>query len=394
MTLEQDIINSIKSVIGDHDVPVPLHEPLFSGNEKSYVGDCVDSGWVSSVGEYLTRFENNLAEFCGTNYAVGVVNGTSALHIALKLSGVRAGDEVLVPALTFVASANAISYCAASPNFIDSENERLGLDPQKLRLYLKNNTKSSQDGLINKQTGARIAALMPVHIFGHPVDIQALEDIAGEYELPLIYDAAEALGSKYQGQSVFSNKLSATSFNGNKIMTTGGGGAILSDDEELANHVKHLVNVAKQAHPWEFYHDELGYNYRMPALNAALGCAQLEQLPKFLDHKRVLAKRYLDVMDGHNDFKILKEPEDSKSNYWLNALILDDLSVRDEILQNLHDHKLFCRPIWQLMTDLPMYKNAPRDNLDCAVNIQKRVINLPSSVHLSSSYNAIKDDAA
>jgi perosamine synthetase len=366
-----------------------LHEPFFIGNEWKYVKDCIDSGWVSSVGRYVEQFEQQLAEFSGVRRAVAVVNGTAALHIALKVVGVRENDEVIVPALTFVATANAVTYCGATPHFVDSEERTLGLDPYKLEKYLKDIAIIQGDSCINKNTGRRIKAVVPMHTFGHPVDLEPLVEVCEKYKLVLVEDAAEALGSYYKGKHIGSfGKVAAVSFNGNKIITTGGGGAILTNDDELANYAKHLTTTAKVSHPWEFIHDHIGYNYRLPNLNAALGCAQLEQLEKFIEMKRELANRYKQVLESVAGVTFFVEPEFAKSNYWLNAIILDEelIHERDRILQVLNDEGIMCRPVWKPLHQLEIYQHCPRMDLSTTEKLARSVINIPSSAKLGGDH--------
>ena len=286
------IINALKAVLPAGGMPVPLHEPSFGGNEWLYVKECIDTGWVSSVGKFVDRFEQQLADYTGVKHAVAVVNGTAALHVCLKLVGVEQEDEVLTPTLTFIATANAISYCGATPHFVDSDEATLGLDPQKLGLYLQEIAEIRPEGCFNKKTGRRIKAVLPMHTFGHPVDLDPLVEICRSYQLELVEDAAESLGSYYKGRHTGNwGKVSALSFNGNKVITTGGGGAILTNDEKLGKLAKHLTTTARGPHKWSFIHDQIGFNYRLPNINAALGCAQMELLPKFLE-SRISAIRY------------------------------------------------------------------------------------------------------
>jgi perosamine synthetase len=377
-----EILNTLKSVIGQSEDFVPLHEPTFSGKEWDYVKECLDTGWVSSVGSYVDRFELMLAEYTGVKRAVAVVNGTAALHVCLVLAGVESGDEVLLPTLTFVATPNAISYCGAIPHFVDSEEATLGLDPHKLADYLENVAEVRNDECFNSITGRRIKAVVPMHTYGHPVDLDLLLEVCERYKLVLIEDAAESLGSYYKGKHTGQwGKLSALSFNGNKVITTGGGGAILTNDEELGALAKHLTTTAKVPHKWEFKHDMVGYNYRLPNINAALGCAQLEQLPGFLTQKRVLAQSYRQAFDNVDGLRFFTEPENAQSNYWLNTLLLDESASakRDELLELTNGSGIMTRPTWRLMHKLPMFKDCPRMDLAVAENLEKRLINIPSS---------------
>lgn len=379
------IINAIKSVIPDHKGPVSLHEPSLCGNAWAYVKDCLDSTWVSYVGQYVDQFESMLADFTGVKRVVAVVNGTAALHMALKLAGVEPGDEVFVPALTFVATANAVTYLGAMPHFVDSEERTLGLDPCKLKDYLKNIAKVNSDGCMNKFSGRRIKAVIPMHVFGHPVDLDTLIEVCKAYKIEMVEDAAESLGSYYKGTHTGNwGKLSILSFNGNKTITTGGGGAIITNDERLGKLAKHLTSTAKIPHRWEYRHDAIGYNYRLPNINAALGCAQMEQLPKFLEQKRRLADSYQNAFQGLSGVSFFTEPSFAKSNYWLNALLLDEAfsEKRDIVLERTNDIGIMTRPAWTLMNKLPMFKDCPAMDLGCAENLSKRLINIPSSSFL------------
>ena len=359
---------------------VPLHEPTFDDKELEYVTDCVKTGWVSSVGAYVTRFEEDLAKRVGVKRAVAVVNGTAALHIALKVAGVKTNDEVLMPALTFIATANAVSYTGAIPHFIDVSEKSLGVDPQKLDAYLEKIAVRQHDELLNKETGRVIRAVVPMHTFGHPVELDELMSVCDKYGLILIEDAAESLGSYYKGKHTGSfGKVNAMSFNGNKIATTGGGGAILTNDEQLADYAKHLTTTAKVPHRWEYVHDEIGYNYRMPNINAALGCGQLENLDDFLTMKRSLTDFYQQLVVKLEGIQLFKEPAYAKSNYWLQTLILDETVGRDEVLAYLNDRGIMSRPIWQPMHYLQMYKDCPRSDLSVIESLNKKIVNVPST---------------
>ena len=365
---------------------VALHAPEFGGNEWAYVKDCLDTGWVSSAGAYVDRFERELAAYCGVRRAVAVVNGTAALHVALRLAGVEPGDEVLVPALTFIATANAVAYCGATPHFVDSEARTLGMDPHALADYLER-TAEIRDGVCyNRATGRPLRGVLPMHTFGHPADLDALAAVAERFHLVLVEDAAEALGSFYKGRHVGRwGRLSTLSFNGNKTITTGGGGAILTDDDALADRAKHLTTTAKRAHPWRYDHDCVGYNYRLPNLNAALGCAQLEQLPAFLERKRALAHRYATAFEAVGGVRFVTEPAFARSNYWLNALLLDEAAAdqRDAILERTNAAGIMTRPVWTLMPHLPMYEACPRAELPVAERLERRLFNIPSSASLA-----------
>ena len=379
------IIKAIKRVIPGHKGPAALHEPCLGGNEWVYLKDCLDSTWVSYVGQYVDKFESMLADFKGVKKAVAVVNGTAALHIALKLAGVESGDEVFVPALTFVATANAVTYCGAIPHFVDSEERTLGIDPDKLKNYMKDIARINSNGCINKQTGRRIKAVIPVHVFGHPVDLDPLVEICNEYKIEMIEDAAESLGSYYKGKHTGNwGKLSILSFNGNKTITTGGGGAIITNDVGLGKLAKHLTSTAKIPHRWEYKHDYIGYNYRLPNINAALGCAQMEQLPKFLEQKRCLAGRFQNAFRGKEGISFFTEPSFARSNYWLNVLFLNEAfsDKRDEVLEKTNDSGFKTRPVWDLLKTLPIFQNSPAMDLSCGENLAKRIINIPSSPFL------------
>jgi aminotransferase in exopolysaccharide biosynthesis len=378
--LPQDIVHAIKSVVGDG--PHALHEPRFRGNEWIYLKECLDSTFVSSVGKFVDRFEGDLAAFTGAKRAVAVVNGTAALHVALLLAGVETGDEVLLPALTFIATANAVAYCQATPHFVDSEERSLGMDAHALRDYLAITTEMRDGHCINRSTGRVIRAMVPMHTFGHPVDIEALLAVAHDFHLQLIEDAAESLGSTLGGQHTGTFGMMGTlSFNGNKTITTGGGGAILTNDLELGKRAKHLTTTAKLLHRWNFVHDEVGYNYRLPNLNAALGCAQLEQLPGFLADKRHLFERYQSAFAGIKGVRLVAEPAGCRSNYWLQTLLLDEslADQRDAVLTATNDAGLMARPVWALMNRLSMYSNAPKAPLLVAESLERRLINIPSS---------------
>ena len=378
--LTLDVISALREVIGTGSVI--LHEPSFHGNEWIYLKECLDSTFVSSVGKFVDQFEEDLAHYTGSKYAVSVVSGTAALQIALKLAGVQADDEVLIPALTFVATANAVIYCNAIPHFVDSEEYTLGIDASKLREYLQENTSHYSGRCINNNTGRVIRALVPMHAFGHPCDMEGLLSIAQDFNLALVEDAAESLGSFYQGQHTGTFGLFGTlSFNGNKTITTGGGGAILTNNESLARHAKHLTTTAKLPHAWEFRHDEVGYNYRMPNINAALGCAQLEQLTFKLTSKRNLFNRYQAAFADIKGVTLFKEPQNCQSNYWLQTLVLDeDESVmRNLILESTNNDGIMTRPVWVLLSELTPFKHFPSMDLLTAHSLSARIVNIPSS---------------
>lgn len=365
--------------------PVALHEPEFSGNEWQYLKECIDTGWVSSVGKFVDRFESMLSDYTGAAHAIATANGTAALHVALLLAGVQPDDEVLIPALTFVATANAVAYCGATPHLVDSAYDSLGLDPKALDEYLKSISDPKDNSLINLVTGKTIRAVVPMHTFGHPVDMHGLCEVCHKYSLAIVEDAAESLGSTYHGKHTGRfGQISTLSFNGNKIVTTGGGGAILTDDPEIARRAKHITTTARTPHRWAISHDEIGFNYRMPNLNAALGCAQLEALPEFVDRKRRLARLYEEAFEGIEDATFVAEPVGTKSNYWLNAILLseDMAHTREDVLECLNDAGIMARPCWTLMHRLPMYQNCPRAPLPVAEDIERRLINLPSSAGL------------
>ena len=365
-----------------------LHEPEFTGNEWAYVKECIDTGWVSSVGKYVDEFERRLAEFTGAKYCIAVVNGTAALHVALEVVGVKRNDEVIVPALSFVATANAVSHCGAIPHFVDSSDSTLGIDPEALAAHLGSIAEIIGGELRNRKTGRRIAAVVPMHTFGHPVELAGLMEVAARFNLPVVEDAAESLGSYYQGRHTGTfGQLGTLSFNGNKIVTTGGGGAIITNDEELARRIKYLTTTAKQPHRWAFYHDAVAYNYRLPNINAALGCAQLEALPDFLDRKRRLAEHYRRVFAQFPDLHFVDEPNGSRSNFWLNTIRISninqtDMTRRDALLEAANDAGFQCRPVWTLLNKLPMYLDSPSAELPIARALEASLINLPSSPKL------------
>lgn len=361
---------------------IPLHEPKFVGNEKAYVLDCIDSTFVSSVGKYVDRFEHEMAKYTGARYAVATVNGTAALHIALKLAGVNQGDEVVTQSLSFVATCNAISYCGARPVFVDVDRETLGLSPESLSAFLSANTAQTANGCVNKITGQRISAVVPMHTFGLPCRIDEIAKICEEFGIPLIEDAAESLGSYYQGKHTGTfGKLAAFSFNGNKTITTGGGGMIITNDDALAKRAKHITTTAKVPHSYEFVHDEIGYNYRLPNINAALGCAQMESLPRLLESKRSIALAYAEFFSASN-VNFIAEPAQANSNYWLNALILEDKQARDVFLKELNDAGVMARPVWRLMNELTMFHDCQSSDLPNAKWLEERVVNIPSSARV------------
>jgi perosamine synthetase len=383
--IPEKVLRAIQSVIGSNSAS--LHEPEFNGNEEKYLHDCLKSSFVSSVGKYVDQFEKSLEDYTNANFAIAVSNGTAALHLSLKLAGVEEGHEVLIPALTFVATANAVTYCHATPHLVDVESLTLGIDPDKLFEYLNSSTKLRDGKCINKSTGKIISALVPMHTFGHPARMDELIEISKDFGLVVVEDAAESLGSLYKKRHTGTiGKIGALSFNGNKIITTGGGGAILTNNEKIAKHAKHLSTTARIGHKWEFKHDEIGFNYRMPNLNAALGCAQLENLQSKLDSKRVLNNKYVQAFAEFNEVAVFRETIDSKSNYWLNALMLDSGSEKylNAILEVTNSANIFTRPAWTPLNNLKMYKDLPASDLSCTSNLNKRIINIPSSPSLVS----------
>lgn len=376
------IIEFIKALYPNEN-PVPLHAPRFSGNEKKYLIDCIDTTYVSYVGKYVSRFEDEIRQFTGAKYAVAVSSGTAALHVALLLTEVAPGDEVITQPLTFVATANAISYCGAQPVFVDVERSTLGLDPEKLNDFLLNNGILKSDGkCYNKITGRKIAACVPMHTFGHPVRIDQIIEICQRYQIPVVEDAAEALGSFYKGQHAgTSGDIGSLSFNGNKPVTTGGGGMIITNDETRAAKAKHLTTTAKQPHPWEFVHDDVGYNYRMPNINAAVGCAQMECFAGVLENKRTTAQMYNQFFQEIG-IPFITEPAHARSNYWLNAIVLKDRQKREQFLAYSTEKGIQTRPVWTLMSHLPMYRHCQCTPLETAQWLEDRLVNIPSSARI------------
>lgn len=366
---------------------VPLHAPTFSGNEKKYLDECIDSTFVSSVGAFVDRFERDIAEYTGARRAVVCVSGTNALHMALMLAGVERDDEVLTQSLSFIATCNAISYIGAHPVFIDVDYDTMGLSPDALREWLEKHTvKDAGNVLRNKSTGRRVKSVVPMHTFGHPCRIDEIASICDEYCLELVEDAAESIGSFYKGKHTGTfGGIGAISFNGNKTITTGGGGMLLFNDEKLADLAKHLTTQAKVPSRWEFIHDHIGYNYRMPNINAALGCAQLEEISGFLASKRKTAEIYREFFASESGgIKFMAEPTESVSNYWLNAIAFPTREERDRFLQYSNDHGVMTRPIWELMWRLPMFEHCERDSQTNTVLLADTIVNLPSSVKLES----------
>lgn len=373
------IVEFIQDLYGTKDF-IPLHVPVFRGNEKQYLNECIDSTFVSSVGKFVDRFEEMVAEYTGAKKAVVCVNGTNALHIAMILVGVERDDEVITQALTFIATCNAISYIGAHPVFIDVDKDTMGLSPAAVEKWLSKNAVIKDNQCYNKRTGRRIKACLPMHTFGHPVHLDELVEVCERYHLELVEDAAESLGSFYKGKHTGTfGKVGAISFNGNKTITTGGGGMLLFQDEKLGNYAKHLTTQAKVPHRWEFVHDHIGYNYRMPNINAALGCAQMEQLDEILQNKRETAQEYNTFFAGIPEIEFFDEPDNSNSNFWLNAVILPDKEKQLEFLEFTNDRGIMTRPIWQLMNKLPMFLDCQTDTLENTEWFADRVVNIPSS---------------
>ena len=381
----QNVIGFIKELYGGADF-VPLSVPKFIGNEKKYLEECIDTTYVSSVGKFVDRFEEEIARYTGCKRAVVCVSGTNALHMSLMLADVKRDDEVLTQALTFVATCNALSYIGAHPVFLDVDKDTMGLSPRAVHEWLTNNSEQKKGECYNKRTGRRIKACVPMHTFGHPVHLDELGDILKEYHIELVEDAAESIGSLYKGKHTGTfGKVGALSFNGNKTITTGGGGMMLFNDEELGAYAKHLTTQAKVPHRWEFRHDHIGYNYRMPNINAALGCAQLENIELFVNNKRETAKTYEEFFRNVPDLDFFVEPENTRSNYWLNALIMKDKDAQSKFLQETNDNGVMTRPIWELMNRLPMFEKCQHDSLDNTIWLADRVVNIPSSVRLKKS---------
>lgn len=375
---QQAVVDLVRDIFGPDFIP--LHRPVFEGNEKQYLTDCIDSNFVSSVGAKVTEFEEQMAEFTGARYAIATVNGTAALHVALQLVGVVRGDEVITQALSFIATCNALSYAGATPVFVDVDRETLGMSADALKTFLADHAMLRDGQTYNKATGRRLAACVPMHTFGHPCRIQDIVTVCGQYGIQVVEDAAESLGS-YVGERHTGTfgRVATLSFNGNKVITTGGGGMLITDDEDLARRAKHLTTTAKVPHPYEFVHDEVGYNYRLPNLNAALGCAQMEKLPQMLAIKADVAARYAEFFEG-KDMRFVTTPAGTKANYWLNAIVLDSQSERDAFLQYTNSRDVMTRPIWRLMTHLEMFKGCQQDGLANSLWLEERVVNLPSSV--------------
>jgi len=377
----ENVINFIQETYQTKDF-IPLHEPKFVGNEKRYLNECIDSTFVSSVGKFVDEFEEKIANYTGAKYAIATSNGTSALHISLILANVGQSDEVITQPLTFVATCNAISYCGANPVFVDVDKDTMGLSPSALKDFLENNASIINQQCVNNKTGKVIKACVPMHTFGHPCRIDEIKDICDKYHIFLIEDAAESLGSMYKNKHTGTyGQIGTMSFNGNKIITAGSGGCIITDDEELAKKAKHLTTTAKVPHKWDFYHDMVGYNYRMPNLNAALLVAQLENLDSFINSKCKLAEIYKDFFNNV-DYIFFKEPAGGKSNYWLNSIILKNKQQRDEFLNATNSQNVMTRPIWILMNKLPMFEHAQCGDLKNSEWLEERVVNIPSSAIL------------
>lgn len=384
MTTNEKIVSFIKQTFNQHDSFIPLHEPRFYGNERKYVLDAIDSTFVSSVGEYVNRFEKMMAETAGTKYAVATVNGTAALHIALLMAGVEKETEVLTQNFTFVATTNAISYIGATPHIIDIEESALGMSPKKLKERLAEVVEMRGDLPFNKQTGKRISACVPMHTFGFVSLIEEIIEICNHYNIKVVEDAAECIGSTLNGKPAGSFGLLGTfSFNGNKTITCGGGGAIVTNDEALAKRAKHITTTSKVPHKYKYNHDEVAYNYRMPNLNAAMACAQLEMLPEFIQNKRELANLYSKFFKGLN-ITFITEREGTEANYWLNAILLNNLEQRDEFLEFTNSNNVMTRPGWELMHTLEMYKDSPKGDLANSIDIYNRLVNIPSSVRVNN----------
>lgn len=377
------IVKFIQKTFNSSDF-IPLHEPKFIGNEKNYLNNCIDSTFVSSVGEYVDRFEKEFAAFVGSNYAIATVNGTAALHTSLLLADVKNGDEVITQPLTFIATCNVISYCGASPIFVDVDLDTMGMSPDSLQNFLESTCEVIDQKCINKTTQKTIKACVPMHTFGHPCKIEEIKDICTQWKITLIEDSAESLGSYYKNEHTGTfGKLGAFSFNGNKIITSGGGGVIITDDEVLAKRAKHITTTAKINHQWEYVHDEIGYNYRLPNINAALLVAQMEQLDKFLKSKKELAVLYRDFFEKIDTIKFIEEPANCNSNYWLQSILCKDEDQRNDLLEFTNKHGVMTRPIWRLMNKLPFFENCQKTSLYNAEYLEQRVVNIPSSVRTS-----------
>lgn len=390
-----DFVDFVRKTFYEPEGQIILHDPRFIGNERKYLMDAMDSNFVSSVGEYVGKFEQAVAEYTGAGYAVAAVNGTSALHIAMLLAGVEKNEEVITQPVSFIATCNAITYTGAHPVFVDVSLKTMGMCPEKLEAFLKEHaTRRPNGGTYNNKTGRRFAAVVPMHTFGHSCEIDRIAEICGRYNIPLVEDAAESIGSYYKGKHTgLFGRLGALSFNGNKVITTGGGGMILTDDEELARLAKHITTTAKLPHRWEYRHNYTAYNYRLTNLAAALGCGQIEQLDFFIQEKRKLAEVYRAYFSGRSGVTFFTEPEDCRSNYWLNAVSLENRAMRDEFLQYTNAQGIMTRPIWVLSNKLDMYRGCQCGDLSNAEWLEDRVVNIPSSVIIRDYYKKINDPA-
>lgn len=381
-SMYNNITTFIHNLFGTDEF-VPLHAPLFIGNEKKYLAECIDTTFVSSVGKFVDRFEEQVASYTGSKRAVVCVSGTNALHMGMLLVGVERDDEVLTQALTFIATCNAISYIGAHPVFLDVDRDTLGLSPLAVKRWLSGHAEVRNGQCYNKKTGRRIKACVPMHTFGHPMKIDELSAVCNEYHIELVEDAAESIGSFYKGRHTGTfGRVGAISFNGNKTITTGGGGMLLFQDEELGRLAKHLTTQAKVPHRWAFVHDHIGYNYRMPNINAALGCAQMENLDRYVSNKRETAERYREFFSRIPDVEFVVEPANSRSNYWLNAVLLKDRRAQQSFLEYTNDHGVMTRPVWELMNRLEMFRGCETDGLENTVWLEERIVNIPSSVRL------------
>lgn len=377
----EGVVDFIKSLYPNQN-PVAMHAPVFLGNEKKYLLDCIDSTFVSYVGKYVTKFEEMTAEFTGAKYAVAVVNGTAALQIALQISGVKNGDEVITQPLTFVATANAISYCGAKPVFVDVDLDTMGMSPEKLNDWLSKNSKydSKLAKQVNVSTQKPITAIVPMHTFGFPCRIDEIVDIGNKYDIPVIEDSAESLGSYYKCDHTGLFGLAGIlSYNGNKTITTGGGGMIITNNEEFARKAKHITTTAKLPHRWEYVHDEIAFNFRLTNLNAAIGVAQMEKITEYLDNKRETARKYKEYF-RNLEISFFNEMDNTKANFWINAILCNDLEERNRFLEFSNDNGVMTRPIWRLMNKLRMYKNCQTGNLENAMWLEERVVNIPSGI--------------
>ncbi len=376
--MHEEFLAFAKNIFGDSYIA--LHRPIFEGNERQYLVDCIDSNFVSSVGAKVTEFEEQVAAFTGSKYAVATVNGTAALHVAIELAGVKPGDEVISQSLTFIATCNAISYSGAKPLFVDVDQDTMGLSPAALKRFLEQNAEKRVRGTYNKISGKKISACIPMHTFGFPCRTAEIAEICADWDIALIEDVAESLGSYVGNRHTGTfGSMGTLSFNGNKVITTGGGGMIITNDFELAKQAKYITTTAKVPHPYEFVHDEIGYNYRMPNLNAALGCAQMERLNEILAIKTKLADQW-GVFFDQNDVRFVRAIDENKANHWLNTLVLDSREERDNFLKFTNDNGVMTRPIWTLMSKLPMFKECQTDGLENSLWLEDRVVNIPSSV--------------